>query len=274
MSVGGKPINVIVTRVQPQAARWVQSLCPRFAAVAWPLIEVRGLADQSALLAAGQRWTDYVAVMFVSSHAVSFFFESNSVVALTGPASEALKTRAWATGPGTRDALLAQGFSAKSVDSPPADGGQFDSEALWQLVGKQITVGARVLIVRGDSRSDDDTQSADSQGVGRDWLARRLTQAGAQVDFVVAYQRSAPVWDAAQCLLARRAAVDGSVWLLTSAQAVTHLQTLLPGQSWHLARAVATHERIARAARSLGFGMVTVSRPALADVMASLESLA
>jgi uroporphyrinogen-III synthase len=278
-SSGSHPMRVIVTRVQPQAARWVRSLTPRFEAVAWPLIEVRGLVDQYALQAAGQHWADYVAVMFVSSHAVSFFFESNRAIGLTQAASAALKTRVWATGPGTRAALLAQGFLEQQVDSPPAEGGQFDSEALWPQVGNQITPGACVLIVRGDSRSDDDMQvdaprAADSQGVGRDWLAQRLAQAGAKVDFAVAYQRSAPVWDAAQCAQATLAATDGSVWLLTSAQALTHLQALMPGQNWHLARVVATHERIAQVARGLGFGTVMVSRPTLFDVSASIESLA
>ncbi|MGE3348297.1 MAG: uroporphyrinogen-III synthase, partial [Ramlibacter sp.] len=40
------------------------------------------------------------------------------------------------------------------------------------------------------------------------------------------------------------------------------------------ARAVATHPRIAQAAREAGFGVVCESRPALADVVASIESFA
>jgi len=94
------------------------------------------------------------------------------------------------------------------------------------------------------------------------------------VDFVVAYQRAAPVWGPAERALATQAASDGSLWLFSSAEAVGHLSSLLPGQSWAQARALATHARIAQAARDLGFATVRESRPTLVDVLASIESLA
>lgn len=276
-------MRVIVTRVQPQAAHWVQRLSPRCEAVALPLLETRALPDTSVLQTVGQRWSDYAAVMFVSSHAVDFFFKSNP--ALTGiyHGADAPETRVWVPGPGTGAAVLAQGVPAHQVDSPAADSGQFDSEALWQQVQGQITPGARVLIVRGDLR-DDDPQGdrpavaapaePGTPGVGREWLAQTLRQAGAVVDFVVAYQRGAPVWGAFERALATQAAADGSVWLFSSAEAVQHLATLLPNQSWAQARAVATHDRIAQAARALGFADVVEARPTLSDVVASIESLA
>jgi uroporphyrinogen-III synthase len=90
----------------------------------------------------------------------------------------------------------------------------------------------------------------------------------------VAYQRGAPFWTDAQCGLARSAAADGSVWLFSSAEALGHLQSLLPGQDWSAARAVATHPRIAAAARDLGFAVVTQTRPTWEEVRASVESLA
>lgn len=269
-------MRVIVTRVQPQAARWVKLLAARFDAVALPLIDIQPLPDTRALQAAGQRWADYAAVMFVSSAAVAHFFASNQALAQTKWTQVAVKTRAWVPGPGSRAALLAQGVPAELVDAPAAEGGQFDSEALWQQVRRQIDTGARVLIVRGDSnQTDGDGEGAAlGQGVGRDWLAQHLQQAGAVVDFVVAYRRGAPAWGAGERALAAAAASDGSVWLFSSAEALTHLQTLLPGQCWTQARAVATHPRIAGAARRLGFGVVSESRPTLPEVMASIESLA
>jgi len=94
-------MRVIVTRVQPQAARWVQQLAPRFGAVALPLIETSALADNSGVLAAWQRWPDYAAVMFVSAHAVNFFFNEKPASAQRSQAFSAMDTRAWATGPGT-----------------------------------------------------------------------------------------------------------------------------------------------------------------------------
>lgn len=271
-------MRVIVTRVQPQAARWVKLLMPRFEAVALPLIETRALADTSALQAAGQRWADYRAVMFVSSHAVDYFFAASTAIASADRAPGALNTRAWATGPATRAALLAQGLPDHLVDAPPVQAGQFDSESLWQEVQSQVTPGTRVLIVRGDSRGAGDVEYAEpgadgALGVGRDWLAQRLRQAGAGVDFVVAYQRGAPLWTNEQRTLATGAADDGSVWLFSSAEALTHLQSLLPDQDWSRSRAVATHARIAQAARSLGFAVVVESRPTLTDSVASIESL-
>jgi len=277
-------MRVIVTRVQPQAARWVQRLSPQFPAVALPLLETGALPDTSALQTVGEHWADYAAVMFVSSHAVDFFYASNQALALIYKGLVATKTRVWVTGPGTHAAVLAQGVPAQQVDAPPVDGGQFDSEALWQKVHQQITAGARVLIVRGDSRGADDSDtdrpasaaasSSSTPGVGRDWLAQRLQQAGALVDFAVAYQRRAPVWGEAERTLATQAASDGSVWLFSSTEAVAHLHALLPDQSWALARAVATHARIAQAVRDLGFAVVLESRPTLADTLASIESLA
>jgi uroporphyrinogen-III synthase len=126
------------------------------------------------------------------------------------------------------------------------------------------------LIVRGDTPGSDESAP---QGVGRDWLTQRLAAAGAQVDLVVAYQRGAPHWDAQQSALASAAAQDGSVWVLSSAEALANLRGLLPVQNWAAARAVATHARIADAARQLGFGQVAVASPTLPSVLASLESL-
>ena len=67
---------------------------------------------------------------------------------------------------------------------------------------------------------------------------------------------------------------DGSVWLLSSSEAVAHLAEALPDQHWGAAHALATHPRIAEAARAAGFGTVRECRPALEDVVASIESAA
>lgn len=269
-------MRVIVTRVQPQAQAWVELLnAQAHDALALPLIEVRSLADTSGVRAAWQQLPGYLAVMFVSRHAVDFFFKENKPIDLDFYAQAAIKSRAWATGPGTANALLEHGVAAQQIDTPPEQAGQFDSEALWQQVHGQVRPGDKVLIVRGNSLSADGALSADNDaGVGRDWLAQHLLDAGAQVDFVVAYQRGAPIWTAVQREVAVGGATDGSVWLFSSAEALGHLQSLLPSQDWSAARAVATHPRIAAAARATGFGVVLLARPLFADVLASIESLA
>lgn len=269
-------MRLIVTRVQPQAQHWADKLAARgHEALVLPLIEVRALADTTAVHSAWSNGSHYRAAMFVSRHAVDYFFDAKPLAVPDGEALAAMGTRCWATGPGTASALLAHGVATHCLDTPPEQAGQFDSEALWQQVYGQVQPGDRVLIVRGDSVAADGSSLLDNdQGVGREWLAERLRQSGAKVDFVVAYQRGAPVWTRHQCELAQSAATDGSVWLFSSAEALGHLQSLLPAQDWSAARAVATHPRIEAAARKLGFAVVKQSRPTLADVLASVESFA
>ena len=200
-------------------------------------------------------------------------FKQKKALALYGKALAATKTRAWAPGPGTARALEQAGVPSSSIDGPAPDAPQFDSEALWQQVSAQIQPGDRVLIVRGRSATPQGAHKS-AQGSGRDWLARQIEAAGGTVEFVVAYQRGAPQLTDAEVALAHQAAGDGSVWLLSSSEAVAHLGQALPLVDWGAAIALATHPRIAEAARAAGFGTVRECRPALADVVASIESAA
>ena len=261
--------RVIVTRAQREAKRWASDLAARgFDALALPLIAVGPVADTAALKQAWRHLGDYLGVMFVSANAADYFFASKPPLAPDFSAQSTVKTRVWATGPGTARALSRLGVAPQRVDAPAPDAGQFDSEALWQLVGSQVRPGQRVLIVRGADSAD----AADSgQGSGREWFAQRVAAAGAAAEFVVAYQRSAPEFSRTEQELARQAATDGSVWLFSSAQALANLRAALPGQSWLRARALATHPRIASAAKIAGFGVVCESRPTLAEVVAALK---
>ena len=262
--------RVIVTRPEREAQAWVHDLAAAgLDAQALPLMDIRPVADTSALQTAWQHLGDYAAVMFVSANAVQGFFAARPASAQSFGVADAIKTRAWATGPGTAAALQGAGMALACVDSPESDAAQFDSEALWGRVGATLQRGARVLIVRGS----DGPKSQAAEGVGRDWLAKQIVEAGALVDKVVSYQRVRPVLDAAQMQLAREAAADGSVWLFSSSEALAHLRASLPAQDWRGARAVATHARIAEAVRQAGFGRVVESRPALDYILGSIESM-
>jgi uroporphyrinogen-III synthase len=244
-------MRVVVTRPASTAAEWLDALRARgFDAVSLPLIEIRPAADAAKLREAWQRIDAYRAAMFVSANAVAGFFDAR-------PAAAAFTPRAWATGSGTRDALIAAGSPVERIDMPAADAAQFDSEALWQVVQPQCRPRDRVLIVRG--------------GEGRDWLEQRLVHAGVAVDTVSAYERRAPAWTPEQRELAAGAATQ--TWIFSSSQAIAHLREGMPGQDWGEARAVATHPRIAQAARDAGFRVVCESRPPIAEVIAALESL-
>ena len=285
----GFNVKVIVTRPRLEADVWVKQLrALHFDAVALPLIHIGAAADIESIKRVWQNLHQYCAIMFVSSNAVRYFYLSNMLLAgefiyysaiknianLDNSASCPRLPRMWATGPGTREALLAQSVPSDLIDSPAADAVQFDSEALWNIVKHQVKPGDKVLIVRGSTPN-----TKDAEGVamnGRPWLADQLTAAGVQVDVVVSYQRSAPVFDVSELALMAQAATDQSVWLLSSSEAVANLAAHLkeiPELNLSQARAIATHPRIAQAARDAGFGVVYESRPLLADVAASIESL-
>jgi len=263
---GQRAAAVVVTRPGRECARWVEALQARgLRALALPLIAIAPPPDTRPVQEAWRRLEEFSAVMFVSANAVEQFFMQKPPAVHTGRAQFAIKTRAWAPGPGTAAALVQAGVDAAMVDAPAPDAPQFDSEALWQVVAGQVPAGGRVLVVRGGD--------GDGNGAGREWLAGQLAASGVQVETVVAYVRHAPVWDAQQLAQAHAAAGDGSVWLFSSSQAVAHLTDLLPGQDWASARALATHPRIAQAARAAGFGVVWESRPAVGAVAAALESI-
>ncbi|WP_313071291.1 uroporphyrinogen-III synthase [Melaminivora sp.] len=263
-------MRAIVTRPASEAMHWARQLQARgVQAVALPLITigpVRAPQLRERLAQARREQGSYRAVMFVSGNAARHFFESNHHPALEGQGFCATKTRAWAPGPGTVQALLAAGLPRSRIDAPPEASAQFDSEALWPVVAPQLRAGDRVLIVRGAGHP------AAEGGNGREWLGRQLRAAGVAVDFVAAYERTAPVWDAALLAQARGAAADGSTWLLSSSEALGHLLAALPDQDWRAARALATHPRIAQAARAAGFGQVRECRPTLDDAAASIKS--
>lgn len=253
-------MRVLVTRPEAEAARWVQDLRQRgFDAIALPLIDIVPTPQPQVLQQEWRRLDACRAVMFVSGNAVRHFFAQRPA-GIPWPG----RTRAWAPGTGTAQALVEAGVGLDFVDAPPPHASQFDSQVLWQQVAGQVTKGDRVLIVRG--------VEADGAGNARDWLAEQLGAAGVQVGAVAAYQRAVPIFSEQQRACALLGATRGA-WLFSSSQGIANLRGLLPGQDWAQARAVATHPRIARAARLAGFGVVCESRPAVGAVAAALESI-
>jgi len=279
--------RIIVTRPAHDADVWVAKLQQNgLNAEALPLIEIAAVSNPADLKALEHCWnhlSGYTACMFVSSNAVEHFFMPFQVskVALdqTIRAQEATnkiapeifsKVRFLAPGPGTGAALSAAGVPASQIDAPPPNAAQFDSEALWQVIGQRDWRGKKVLIVRGKGDA-----SGGSAGTGRDWLAQQWRASGSTVDMVSSYQRRAPQFSSAQLELAKAASDDGSVWLFSSSEAVGNLtsQPGLKGVDWQKARAVATHPRIRAAVQAAGWGVVHPSRPALADIVDALASI-
>ncbi len=263
--------SVIVTRPAPDAQRWVDQLQQRgIPAEALPLIEITSVPDLTPARDAWVRLEKYAAVMFVSGNAVEHFFAAQRSGALpnTHDLASFNTVRFMAPGPGTALVLAAEGVPVMQIDTPPADATQFDSEALWKVIGQRDWAGQRVLIVRGQSGHSGQSGTLDAVGTGREWLARQLESCGASVDFVVVYERRPPLFTAAQLQRIAASQGDGSVWLFSSSEALAHLPQ---GTDWSHARAIATHSRIAQAAQAAGWGVVIESRPALEDIVASIE---
>ena len=270
-------LRAIVTRPGQEADAWAAQIKRNgIEAVALPMIEIVAVPDRSQL---AQAWKDlgaYDALMFVSSNAASHFFAARPTEIASPWVSGNKAPRAWVTGPGSRAALLAQGVPAKHIDMPAPTAQSLDSEALWLQVQVQIGAGTRILIVRGDKASEaaDAPAPGSPTGQGRDWLAVQLQGRGAQVDYVVAYARRPPQWTAEQRAIVAQSLQGKDVWVWSSAEALGNLLAAFPGQTWAGAKAVATHARIAQAARLAGFGKVALARPGLAALCASIESLA
>ena len=256
-------MRAIVTRPSAQAAAWVEDLrrCG-IDALALPLIAIGVPPDPAAVTAAWATLGARRLVVFVSPNAEQAFFDG-------APAGSSWPAGLCAAspGPGTSAALAALGVPPSQVVEPAADAAQFDSEALWAQLAGADWQGVSILVVRGSG--------------GRDWLAARFVERGARVDAVAAYARGAPRFDAVaqQLLVAALAAPEHYLWLFSSSEAIDNLAAFvssLPAggpDPWRYARAIATHPRIAARARAAGFGSVVSCRPALAAVVACIQSI-
>ena len=238
--------RLVVTRPAAQAAAWVQALreagCD---AVALPLIDILPARDTAPVEAAWRALPQAALAMFVSANAVERFF-----AARPGTPGEVVPHGAWppgvlagSTGAGTAAALAQAGVPRAQVVSPAA-GDRAESESLWRQLEGRPWQGRRVLVLRGED--------------GRDWLAERLRDAGAEVEFVTVYRRAVPVLDGPGRAVLAQALADPAAhaWLFSSSQAVAHLGALAPSAASGGACALVTHPRIAQAAREAGFGRV------------------
>ena len=245
-------MRVIITRPEPECSRWVEAMqLGGLSAVALPLIEIASIPFAFELE------QNYDAFVFVSRSAVEGFFK-------VAPKEALQAKRCLVSGLGTRAALIQHGLQEELIDAPDSHSSQFDSEALWAVSGKRDWRGKRVLVVRGANNLGEQE--------GRPWLADQLTAAGAMVDFVATYERRLPVLTESQSAIVQNPQ-SGDVWLFSSSQSIEHLGLLVPSRDWRTSRAIATHERIFISAMGAGFGDVKITRPVLADVVASLKAL-
>ncbi|NML30989.1 fused uroporphyrinogen-III synthase HemD/membrane protein HemX [Paraburkholderia antibiotica] len=251
------PFTVVITRPAGQSGELTEQLAAAgLATLDFPLIDIAPVIDDAPLRAALASLERYALVVFVSPNAVDQTFARHP-----GIWPHALPIGV--VGPGSVHALARHGIAAPEhrvispVVSAADEATSFDSESLYAALeaalGETGFEGKRVLIVRGDG--------------GREWLADRLREAGAEVEAVAAYRRVVPepsigAWARVHELLAG----TPHAWLLTSSEGVRNLQELAhdhlnAGEIAQLKHAplVTPHPRIAQTARALGFDRITVS---------------
>jgi len=251
----------------------------------FPLIEIAPVEDPLPLRDALATLERYALVVFVSPNAID-----HGLAELSLPWPKAVP--AAAIGPGSVAALARHGLAPPAIEvicPAGADAGEvrvkgagngngddaasqrFDSESLWAALEARFGEGGLaakdVLIVRGDG--------------GREWLAERLREAGANVQAVAAYRRRVPqaspdAWSRARALLAG----VPHAWLVTSSEGLRNLETMaraqLPAAEFSALRhapLVAPHPRIAETARALGFDRITQSGPGDERIAAALRAI-
>lgn len=272
---GDKPFTAVITRPVGQS----DGLAVRLAqhgvrTLDFPLISIAPVIDEAPLRAALGALERYALVVFVSPNAVDRAFACYATVSSIWPPALPVAV----VGPASVAALARHGVAAPEhrVVSPSGaeeeEPARFDSESLYAALektfGANAFAGKRVLIVRGDG--------------GREWLAERLREAGAEVETVAAYRRVVPeppiaAWTQVHALL------EGAphAWLVTSSEGVRNLdelarEHLTAGEIVELRHAplVAPHPRIAETARSMGFDRITVSGAGDERIVETLLGLA
>lgn len=249
-------MRLVLTRPRPQCTDWLARLSAQGVdAVALPLIAIEAGHDESAAARAWERLPGSALAMFVSPNAVDRFFAARPV-SQTWPAGVLAAT----VGPGSAQALLAAGVPAELLRQPPAEAESFDSEHLWPLLAREPWQGRRALMLRGEG--------------GRDWLAERLREHGAEVESFNIYRRACPSLDTAEQGLLDQALLSPRehVWLFSSSEAIQNLVEL-GGQPRADSLAIATHPRIAETARSQGWTHVVLARPDASAVAAAYRTL-
>lgn len=247
---------LVLTRPAAQQAAWCEALTALGVPVrGWPLIDIGPAPDPRAPSAAWRMLPSARLAFFASPNAVEAFMAAR-------PPGQVWPTACWAAcvGPGSADALRAAGVPPQRVLAPDVEAAQFDSEALWPLLMQVVQEwrGQPAMLLRG-------------QG-GREWLADRLRAQGAQVHAIAVYQRQCPQPDASALAQLRSwmGEAPAPLWLLSSSEAVTNWRALV-GMPLPPLPVLATHPRIAQAAREAGLNVTEVA-PTVAAVAEAWRS--
>lgn len=241
---------VIVTRPEAGGRVLADELAGRGLEVLWlPVFEIGPAPDEPAAREALAQLADFDLAVFVSPAAAH---AAATLLAGAWPARTAIGTVGAATARAVAQAI--PGAQSAALIAPgDADETDAGSEALWDALLRSGLRPRRVLLLRAEG--------------GRQWLADRLTEAGARVTAVAVYSRRVRSAADDEIATLRRWKDAGRVpaMLVTSSEAVDVLVRQIdragaPG--WPRAGlALATHARIADRLRAAGFARVVLAAP-------------
>lgn len=243
--------RIVVTRPAHQAGPLLDALRAVGAEpILLPLLEILPPADPLPLQEAAAQLADTRFAIFVSPNAVR---HALPVLRRAGTWPEGC--RAIAVGPGTADALRAEGGPAALVPSA-----RHDSEGVLALPELQDVRGARILIFRGDD--------------GRPLLGDSLLARGAQMSYVPCYRRLLPT-DTPGRLSVLFAGTPPDAFVVTSSEAARHL---FDSAGAHIAQplqsvpVIVPHPRIADTVRDAGGWAEIAAGEGEAAMLAALDT--
>lgn len=261
------PPVVIITRPRAQAELLAAHLHQQgFSSFIFPLLEIQPLPNNNRLHRALAKLEQFSLAIFISPTAIDIALKAyDTITSAPWPLPIAV------LGPGSITSLEKNGINTQQhrIISPATSlqshHDQFDSEALLLALEKngfnrRQLQGQRILLLRG-------------QG-GRKLLIDRLRDAGAHLTIIEMYRRCSPTPSQDTLLALKKVLSAPHCWLLTSVEAIKHLQHMRSSQPWlTLDTALVCHARIAKAAHQAGFTQqisVNISDHSLIDALENL----
>ncbi len=250
-----RPHPILVTRPEEPGRLLTTALIERGADALWlPAFELAPAPDAASARETLARLATFDLAVFVSPAAVRA-----TAVLLHAPWPTA--TTIGAAGHATADAVRARlrpGDDVRVIAPDANDEG--GSEALLRALDAAGLRLARVLILRAVC--------------GREWLAERFAERGAEVQALAVYDRRAHALSAAEGARLAQMGAQPIDSVFSSSDAVDALHARLPHAAWDaLLRgvAVASHTRIAQRLAEAGFAHVRVAPLRADEIMAVLE---
>ena len=213
--------------------------------VVFPLLEISPLPDTTGLRAALDRLHEFALAAFVSPNAIDATFAH----ICQWPTTVALAVM----GESSRQALARHGVTAdKYFITSPLDARRSDSQTLLEALDLAQLRSAKVLILRGET--------------GRELLADALRSAGAEVEQIAAYRRTATVLTPSLTIELRHLLNTDNCWVITSSEALQvlmqHVEQVEPQSGVvkiQRKKLFVPHVRIQEVALALGFQSVVLT---------------